>query len=179
MVDPSSRSLNQISESLGKAEALNALVSDILQEAKQSSNSLIPKAEKTLPAGEISPPKAKTSGHPKKMRRRRRQDKVDSPAKRKATRPVREALPVSPGLFYRYNRQEIYKKVWELPMGQVAKEYGLSSDTFRKTCERLWIPLPRRAYLAMKSANKPVAPPPPLPVVKVIREKRKTSRTRS
>ena len=169
MVDPSIQSLNQLTENVGKAEALSALISDILREAAQNAKPLNVKGEGSRTASRIPQPKPKVSGHPKKQRRR--QEGVQ-PAERKATGPSCEALPVSPGLFYRYDREEIYKKVWEMPLDQVAKEYGLTFDTFRKTCERLWIPIPRRAYFAMKAANKPVAPAPPLPEVQVLRTKK-------
>jgi hypothetical protein len=74
---------------------------------------------------------------------------------------------VSPLLTDRYDREELYAKVWTLTMRTVAKEYGVSDVAIGKTCRKLYIPVPGRGYWAKKAANQPVAPRPPLPKVQV------------
>ncbi len=72
-------------------------------------------------------------------------------------------LSASPVLLARYDRGDLYKKVWTLPMQQVAKEYGVSDVAIGKTCRKLQIPVPGTGYWAKKAANRPVELRPPLP----------------
>ena len=43
-------------------------------------------------------------------------------------------------------REELYKKVWEIPMIQLAKEYGLSDVGLAKICKKMNIPKPSPGY---------------------------------
>ncbi len=52
-----------------------------------------------------------------------------------------------------YNREKLYKQVWEKPVSSVAKEYGVSDTALAKTCRRLCIPLPPRGYWAKVHAG--------------------------
>ena len=56
-------------------------------------------------------------------------------------------------------REELYVKVWEKPVSQVAKELGISDNALRKRCINLDVPLPDRGYWAKLKAgqafNKP------------------------
>ena len=65
----------------------------------------------------------------------------------------------------RYNREELYEKVWTLTMQKVAKEYGVSDVAIGKVCRKLYIPVPGTGYWNKKAANQPVEPRPPLPVI--------------
>ena len=65
----------------------------------------------------------------------------------------------------RYDRDELYEKVWTMPVRIVAKEYGVSDVAIAKACRRLHIPVPGRGYWAKNAANLPVKPRPPLPPV--------------
>jgi hypothetical protein len=67
----------------------------------------------------------------------------------------------------RYDREDLYEKVWSAPMTTVAKEFGVSDVALAKTCRKLHIPVPGRGYWAKKAANQPVAPRPALPKVQV------------
>ena len=69
----------------------------------------------------------------------------------------------SPHLLARYNREELYEKVWASTMQKVAKEYGISDVAIGKTCKKLAIPVPGRGYWNKQAANQPVEPRPPLP----------------
>jgi hypothetical protein len=187
-VDPSVASLNQFSENVSKAEALSSEIADILRGAAQNSEPAIEKDEGSFSVARSSPGKSRVSGGVSSLKRsgghferqlRQRQTSTEPPAKPKPANPSQPALPVSPGLFYRYDRHEIYEKVWKTPMQEVAKEYGLTDFTLRKTCERLWIPAPRRGYWARRAANEPVAPAPPLPAVRVLRRKKQVTRSKS
>ena len=63
----------------------------------------------------------------------------------------------------RYEREELYERVWEAPIRTVAKEYKVSDVALAKTCRKLHIPLPGRGYWAKKAAQLPVPARPPLP----------------
>ncbi len=63
----------------------------------------------------------------------------------------------------RYNREEIYKAIWEKPIQHVAKRYNISDVGLAKICKRLNIPRPGRGYWAIKAAGKPLPKMPSLP----------------
>ena len=48
------------------------------------------------------------------------------------------------------NRKELYKKVWEMPITQLSKEYGLSDVGLAKICKKHNVPRPPRGYWARK-----------------------------
>jgi len=56
----------------------------------------------------------------------------------------------------RYDREELYEKVWAQPIQTLAKEYGGSDVALARACRRRRIPLPGRGYWAKKAAGKPV-----------------------
>ena len=61
-------------------------------------------------------------------------------------------------------RGELYKLVWDTPINQLAKQYGLSDVGFVKHCKRLKVPTPPRGYWArVKSGQKPRIPRLPKP----------------
>jgi hypothetical protein len=93
--------------------------------------------------------------------------------------PAFEEPPqVSSLLMARYSREELYEKVWTLTMQIVAKEYGVSGGTLGRTCRELHVPVPGVGYWNKKAANRPVAPRPPLPVIRV-RPQRRTGTSRA
>jgi hypothetical protein len=47
-----------------------------------------------------------------------------------------------------YNREELYRKVWEQPLLKVAEEYGVSAVALGKTCRKLSVPVPGRGHWA-------------------------------
>ena len=53
----------------------------------------------------------------------------------------------------KFSRQELYEKVWQTPMTQLAKQYGLSDVGLAKICKKYDIPRPPRGYWAKKSAG--------------------------
>ena len=180
-MDPSIQSLNRLTENMGKAEALSIEIASILQESAQLSKGLITKDEspwlptKTARAKSAvsrNASRRKNGAKPRNGASSRQEADTGDTNMPEAADPSPQPLPVSPGLFSRYNREEIYEKAWKIPMQELAKEYGLSYDTFRKTCERLWIPVPGRGYLARKAAGQPVVPQPSLPRVLVERNER-------
>jgi hypothetical protein len=182
-VDPSIKSLNQFTDNIGKAEALSIEIASILQESEQSTKGLISKDEspwlpsKTARAKSTVPKNAsrrKRGAKPRKGGSPRHKADIGGGVKQKAEDQSPQLLPVSPTLFSRYNREEIYEKLWKEPFKDVAREYGLTYFTLRKICERLWIPVPGRSYLARKAANEPVVPQPPLPKVQVQRREKAT-----
>ena len=66
----------------------------------------------------------------------------------------------------REQREELYQKVWEKPVSEVAKEYGISDNALRKRCINLHVPLPERGYWARLRAGKPVKQSP-LPALEI------------
>ncbi len=63
----------------------------------------------------------------------------------------------------RYDRQDLYDKVWAQPMQRIAKEYGVSDVALARACKRRSVPVPGVGYWAKKAAGKPVPEQPPLP----------------
>ena len=74
-----------------------------------------------------------------------------------------KTLTVSGQSSSRYDRNELYEKVWTTPMQALAKEYGVSDVALAKTCKKLHVPVPGRGYWNKRAAQKPVPARPPLP----------------
>jgi hypothetical protein len=55
-----------------------------------------------------------------------------------------------------YNRETLYKEVWERPVTEVAKKYGVSDVAIHKICKSLDVPTPQNGYWAKVYAGKPV-----------------------
>lgn len=53
----------------------------------------------------------------------------------------------------RISRLDLYKKVWETPVAQLSKEYGLSDVGLAKICKKYDIHRPPRGYWARKAAG--------------------------
>jgi hypothetical protein len=51
-------------------------------------------------------------------------------------------------MLLKYDREELYQKVWERPMLKVAEEYGVSSVALGKVCRKLAVPVPGRGHWA-------------------------------
>jgi hypothetical protein len=66
-------------------------------------------------------------------------------------------------LLAKYNRAELYEKVWSQPMRILAQQYGVSDVYLARVCRLLRIPLPGLGYWAKKSAGKTTKKRPPLP----------------
>lgn len=62
-----------------------------------------------------------------------------------------------------YDRETLYREVWQAPVIDVATRYKVSDTTIRKICRALDIPLPKQGYWAKLRAGKPVEKRPPLP----------------
>jgi hypothetical protein len=56
-----------------------------------------------------------------------------------------------------YDRETLYKEVWERPVTEVAKRYKVSDVAIHKVCKSLEIPTPPAGYWAKLRAGKPVA----------------------
>ena len=68
----------------------------------------------------------------------------------------------------RFNRQELYDKVWSEPMRTVAKSYGVSDVWLGKVCRALRVPVPGRGYWAKKYAGTRLGRRPSLPSIATI-----------
>ncbi len=188
MVDPSIQNLNRFTDNVGKIEALSAEIASILRESKQGAKPLTIKDETPwLPS---RPARARSTASKSRSPKHRgvKLRKGTSPRRKADTEggvrpPAIDSAPqllrVSPRLFSKYNREEVYEKVWKAPIQEVAEDYGVTDFTLRKTCERLWIPVPNRGYWARKAAGQPVVSPPPLPQVAVSRKVKKATGTNS
>ena len=49
-------------------------------------------------------------------------------------------------------REDLYQQVWQKPMSQLARQYGLSDRGLAKICDRMQIPVPGRGYWARYTA---------------------------
>jgi hypothetical protein len=63
----------------------------------------------------------------------------------------------------KYDREELYQKVWEQPLLKVAEEYGVSAVALGKTCRKLSVPVPGRGHWAKLAHGKVGTKKPPLP----------------
>jgi hypothetical protein len=66
-------------------------------------------------------------------------------------------------MYERYDREELYQKVWERPLLQIAEEYGVSSVALGRTCQKLSVPVPGRGHWAKLAHSHEGAQKPPLP----------------
>jgi hypothetical protein len=62
-----------------------------------------------------------------------------------------------------YDREELYRQVWDQPMLKVAEAYGVSSVALGKTCRKLHVPVPGRGYWAKLAHGHEVTGKPLLP----------------
>ena len=62
-----------------------------------------------------------------------------------------------------YDREELYRKVWERPLLKVAEEYGVSAVALGKTCRKLSVPVPGRGHWAKLAHGKEGVKKPLLP----------------
>ena len=53
-----------------------------------------------------------------------------------------------------YNRNQLYKKVWEHPLQKLAEEFNLKPQELKKICNKLEIPTPKVGYWAKKAFGK-------------------------
>jgi hypothetical protein len=176
VVHPNTQSLNWIAENANKVEALRAEITGILQAAQSTSNPSTPRVamesavDQTASAESSNIVQASAqhavSKHIQTAPLRHRTSSMRA-AKPKKNGTAPQPLTVSPGLMSRYNRKELYEKVWKVPMQRLAKEFGVSDVALAKTCKKLHIPVPGRGYWAKKMANQPVAARPVLPSVSI------------
>ena len=59
-----------------------------------------------------------------------------------------------------YDRETLYREVWERPVTEVAKRYKVSDVAIHKVCQSLDIPTPPQGYWAKLRAGKTVKKPP-------------------
>lgn len=65
-----------------------------------------------------------------------------------------------------FDREQLYRQVWESPVNAVAKLYCLSDVRLHKVCRQLNIPTPPVGYWAKKQAGKSIPAQPKLPSYK-------------
>jgi len=61
--------------------------------------------------------------------------------------------------FNTYDREKLYKEVWEKPVVEVAQQYGVSDVTIHKVCKALDIPSPPRGYWAKLRSGQEIERP--------------------
>ena len=59
-----------------------------------------------------------------------------------------------------YDRETLYREIWESPVTEVAKKYQVSDVAIHKVCKALDIPKPPKGYWAKLRAGKPVTVKP-------------------
>jgi len=155
LVDPNSESLNLLIVNMSKAESLTALVSEILRGFDPT-----PKDTTLKSAREISSASTIKEGRRSPSARQKAAASTRSTAASVNKVVALPAKPVTPGS--RYDREELYEKVWKVPMLTLAKEYGVSNVALAKACRKRQVPVPGRGYWAKKAAGQPVPDQPPL-----------------
>lgn len=75
-----------------------------------------------------------------------------------ASKPISEPKTIERyGQTYNvYNRETLYREIWEAPVTEVAKRYKVSDVAIHKVCKALDIPKPPQGYWAKLRAGKPV-----------------------
>lgn len=71
-------------------------------------------------------------------------------------------------MLLQYDREELFRKVWEQPMLKVAEEYGVSSVALGKTCKKLSVPVPGRGHWAKLAHGHPGTEKPTLPKLEKV-----------
>lgn len=71
-------------------------------------------------------------------------------------------------MFEKYDREELYQRVWEQPMLKVAEEYGVSAVALGKTCRKLSVPVPGRGHWAKLAHGRVGSKKPPLPKLEKV-----------
>lgn len=66
-------------------------------------------------------------------------------------------------MYETYDREELYREVWDKPLIKVAEEYGVSAVALGKTCRKLSVPVPGRGHWAKLAHGKQGAKKPILP----------------
>jgi hypothetical protein len=79
--------------------------------------------------------------------------------------PAPSIPPISRNLLKRYNREDIYDRVWSKPIWQVAKDLGHTEHALCNACIKLYIPTPPRGYWGLKPGNRDSIERPPLPSI--------------
>ena len=87
---------------------------------------------------------------------------ISDPKERRVS-SAHEPIHVSALLAERYDREELYRQVWNMPLEKLGKLYGKNDSFMGGLCRRLGIPLPGVGYWNKRNAGKPVETPPPLP----------------
>ncbi|WP_047980944.1 hypothetical protein [Ornithinibacillus contaminans] len=59
-----------------------------------------------------------------------------------------------------YEREKLYKEVWEEPMTSLSKRYNISDVALRKQCKKMGIPLPKAGHWAKVKAGHKIKIPP-------------------
>jgi hypothetical protein len=85
-------------------------------------------------------------------------------------------LPIAGHLLVRFNREELFAKVWAQPMRNVAKQYGVSDVWLAKVCRALKVPVPGRGYWAKLQAGCPTGKIPRLPALSQSRTNKSANR---
>ncbi|MEG0681241.1 MAG: hypothetical protein RR581_06395 [Eubacterium sp.] len=58
--------------------------------------------------------------------------------------------------YNKYDRETLYSEVWEKPVTEVSRKYGVSDVAIHNICKSLNVPVPPRGYWAKLRANKKV-----------------------
>lgn len=76
------------------------------------------------------------------------------------------------GLSYNvYDRVSLYEEVWQSPVSEVAKKYGVSDVTIHKVCRSLDVPTPTAGYWAKLRAGKRAVKMPLPPSAKPVQRR--------
>jgi transglutaminase/protease-like cytokinesis protein 3 len=169
-VDPSIEILNQLAMQASKAEALISELNGILKdlECSQFPDTHNERLERPASAdskrrSQSAPDRSSQKTSRPSERERTESMKTRATSEKRTINAPKASSPRSTPPTMSYDRKELYKRVWTMPVLTVASLYGVSNFAIAKACKKLNIPVPGLGYWAKKAANRPVKPRPPLP----------------
>jgi len=77
--------------------------------------------------------------------------------------PMPSIPTISRNLLKRYDRKDIYDRVWRRPVWQVANDLGITEHALCNACIKLYVPKPPRGYWNLKETNRSSIERPLLP----------------
>lgn len=125
---------------------------DAYRKVEQMPSGHLPASARRLPTKPTAPPKELT-------------ETVIDPGLATSDPP---ALTVPASLMSRYDRNQLYEKIWSDSLKQAAMDHRVSESTLKRACVELHIPLPGRGYWKSKLWGKAVEQWPPLPDVQTV-----------
>lgn len=129
----------------GDTEAAVVLLIAVPAAPKSTQSAEIPRGAEDLAVREAAPVETQADTQPETAEQ-------DAPAE---AQPAHETVHQCGQTYNVYDRETLYREVWEAPVTEVAKRYQVSDVAIHKVCKSLEIPTPPAGYWAKLRAGKP------------------------